>query len=91
MEAGRARAAGYSALHVTTEMTWILGELRSREKLLEYEARLNEFVSRGWCMCLCQCSPQRLAPDVLLDVARVRLLIAVGTMVCDNSYPRADG
>jgi len=39
----RALAEGYSALRVTGEMTWALQGLPGSERLIEYEAKLNEF------------------------------------------------
>jgi hypothetical protein len=39
----RALAEGYSALRVIGEMTWALRELPGSERLIEYEAKLNEF------------------------------------------------
>ena len=36
-----AKSAGFSALRVTAEMTWALGDEPGTEKLIEYEAKLN--------------------------------------------------
>ena len=81
-----ALAEGYPALRVTGEMTWVLQGLPGSERLIEYEARLNEFFPGSQCAGLCQYDRRCFDPAVLLDVLRAHPIVIVGTVVYDNSY-----
>jgi len=85
-ETERALADGYPALRVTSEMAWALGGLRGSERLIEYEAGLNEFFPGSKCLAMCQYDQRRFAPEVLLNVLRTHPLAVVGTVVYDNFY-----
>ena len=81
-----ALAEGYPALRVTGEMTWVLQGLPGSERLIEYEARLNEFFPGSQCAGLCQYDRRCFDPAVLLDVLRAHPIVILGTVVYDNSY-----
>ena len=85
-ETDRALAEGYPALRVTGEMTWALRGLPGSERLIEYEARLNEFFPGSRCLAICQYDRRRFDPEVLLDVLRTHPIAIVGTEVYDNFY-----
>ncbi|MFQ6079806.1 MAG: MEDS domain-containing protein, partial [Thermodesulfobacteriota bacterium] len=85
-ETERALAEGYPALRVTGEMTWALRGLPGSERLIEYEARLNEFFPGSKCLAICQYDRRRFDPAVLLDVLRTHPIAVVGTEVYDNFY-----
>ncbi|GAG34605.1 unnamed protein product, partial [marine sediment metagenome] len=53
-ETERALAEGYAALRVTGEMSWALRGLPGSERLIEYEAKLNEFFPGSKCLAICQ-------------------------------------
>ena len=91
-EIERALADGYSALRVAGEMTWALQGLPGSERLIEYEARLNEFFPGSKCLAMCQYDQRRFDPAVLLNVLRSHPLAVVGRVVYDNFYyiPPAD-
>jgi len=77
---------GYPGLRVTGEMTWALQGLPGSERLIEYEAKLNEFFPSSKCLAVCQYDQQRLDPAVLLDVLRTHPIAVVGAVVYDNFY-----
>ena len=81
-----ALADGFSALRVTGEMTWVLGDPPGAERLLEYESRLNEFLPDHDALALCQYDRLRFAPDLLLDIVRTHPTAVAGYTVCDNPY-----
>ncbi|HIE27180.1 TPA: PAS domain S-box protein [Candidatus Poribacteria bacterium] len=85
-ETERALVEGYSALRVTGEMTWALRGLPGSERLIEYEAKLNEFFPGSKCLALCQYDRRRFKPEVLLDVLRTHPIVVVGTKTYDNFY-----
>jgi|GEM_PF-5560730 len=85
-ETEQALARGYPALRVTGEMTWALRGLPGSGRLIEYEARLNEFFPDSNCLAICQYDRRRFAPEVLLDVLRTHPAAVVGAQVYDNLY-----
>ncbi len=85
-ETERALAEGHSALRTTCEMTWTLRGWPDSERLIEYEARLNEFLPESYCLTLCQYDRRGFAPAVLLDMLCIHSTVAVGTAVCDNPH-----
>ena len=85
-ETEQALAEGYPALRVTGEMTWALRGLAGSERLIEYEAKLNEFFPGSQCLAICQYDRRRFDPAVLLDVLYTHPIACVGAEVYDNSY-----
>ena len=53
-ETARALAKGYAALRVTGEMSWALRAAPGAERLIEYEAKLNDFFPDSKCLGVCQ-------------------------------------
>ena len=77
---------GYSALRVTGEMTWALRDLSSSERLIEYEAKLNDFFHGSKCLAICQYDRRRFSTRLLLDILTTHPIACVGTEVFDNFY-----
>ena len=85
-ETEQALAEGYPALRVTGEMTWALRGLPGSERLIEYEAKLNEFFPSSQCLAICQYDRRRFDPAVLLDVLRTHPIAVIGTELYNNFY-----
>lgn len=83
-ETEQALAEGYAALRSSGEMTWALQGLPGSQRLIEYEARLNEFVPGSKCLITCQYDRRRFGSKVLLDVLRTHPLSIVGTVLYDD-------
>ena len=77
---------GYSALRVTGEMTWALRGLPGSERLIEYEAKLNDFLSHHRCTLLCQYDRRRFSPSILLHVLATHPNAVVESEIRTNSY-----
>jgi hypothetical protein len=80
----QALAEGYTALRSSSEMTWALRGLPGSHRLMEYEARLNEFVPGSKCLLACQYDRRRFGPKVLLDALRTHSLSIVGSVLYDD-------
>jgi hypothetical protein len=78
-------AGGFAGLRVVHEMSW-MQEQFGPERVVAYEARLNEFLPGSGCLALCQYDRQRLDSAVLLDALRIHPLAVIGTTVYDNFY-----
>ena len=77
---------GYAGLRVTGQMTWALRDLPGADRLLEYEARINDFLPGSGCLALCQYPMHRFSAPCLLDVLRTHPQMIIGTEVHDNPH-----
>jgi len=85
-ETAQALAEGYKALSITGEMSWALRPLRGSERLMEYEAKLNEFFPGSKCRGLCQYDWRAFGPALVMDVLSTHPIAAVGAAAYDNYY-----
>ena len=85
-ETEQALSQGYGALRVTGEMTWAMRDLPGSDRLIEYEARLNDFFPGSRCLALCQYDMPQFPPALLLDVLRTHPLAVIGTEIYDNPH-----
>ncbi len=81
-----AKAAGFSALRVTGEMTWMLGGDPGAERLMEYEAKLNYFFPHHDALAICQYNRSRFSNELILDVIRTHPMVIYGGTVGRNFY-----
>jgi chemotaxis family two-component system sensor kinase Cph1 len=81
-----ARAAGFSALRITGEMTWVLGGDPGTERLMEYEAKLNYFFPENDSLAICQYNRNRFSPEIIKDVISTHPIVVCGGVVCRNFY-----
>ncbi|HEY1394752.1 MEDS domain-containing protein [Roseateles sp.] len=85
-ETTRAVEAGYTALRVTGEMSWALEGDPGTERLVEYEALLNEFYATGApTYSICQYDQRRFDAELLLDVLHTHPRVLLDTEGIDNS------
>jgi len=82
----RAAKSKYSGFRFAGEMTWVLGGVAGAERLLEYEAKLNDFLRRRNASCLCQYDRRRFSEDVILGVLRTHPSVVYGSMMTQNPY-----
>lgn len=83
-ETDKAIAEGYSALRATGEMTWALAGEPGSERLIEYEARVNELFARKPCYGLCQYDRRRFDSEMLLEILHVHPKVLFGKEGLDN-------
>jgi len=81
-----AKAAGFTALRATGEMTWMLGGDPGSERLMEYEAKLNYFFPDHDALAICQYNRNRFSPELIKDVISTHPLVIYGGLVCRNFY-----
>jgi len=73
-----AKAAGFSALRITGEMTWVLSGDPGTERLMEYEAKLNYFIAENDLLALCQYNRNRFSPEIIKGVIDTHPLVIYG-------------
>ncbi|MFB3814984.1 MAG: MEDS domain-containing protein [Terriglobales bacterium] len=81
-----ARAAGYSSLRVTGEMSWSLDHYSETDYLIEYEAKLNRLIPGSAYTVLCQYDLRLFPTDLALQVLYSHPTAVVGTELYDNFY-----
>ncbi len=81
-----ALALGFTGLRVVGEMTWVLGDTPGHERLLEFEALLNNVLPGSHTTALCQYATKRFSPEVLQGVLRTHPIAVIGDAVCTNPY-----
>lgn len=80
-----ALADGYPALRATGEMTWALAGEPGSERLVEYEALLNNFFPGSGCIAFCQYDRRRFDSEMLTDILHTHPKVLFGTDGYDNS------
>ncbi|MEQ8169471.1 MAG: MEDS domain-containing protein [Candidatus Eremiobacterota bacterium] len=77
---------GFSALRVTGEMTWALCGDPGVERLIEYEAKLNDFFPYFDALAVCQYNLKRFSADIITNVIRTHPTVIFKDTVCKNFY-----
>jgi PAS domain S-box-containing protein len=77
---------GFSGLRVAAEMTWALGPELVFDRLIEYEALLNDFLANRRSVFLCQYHRSRFDSAVIHDVLHTHPIAVIGDLVCPNPY-----
>ncbi len=85
-EEDQALKEGYAAMRVTGEMTWVLRGHPGSERLIEYEARLNDYFPGSRALALCQYDRWCFDSRVLLDIIATHPIVVIGTEAYDNFY-----
>ena len=84
--AEEAVAAGFRALRISGEMTWMLGGDPGLELLMEYAAKLNYLFPVCEALGICQYNRRRFSPALIRDVIASYPLVIYGGRVCKNFY-----
>lgn len=85
-ETEQALAEGYTALRLTGEMTWATRGHLGSERLPEYEAKVNDFISGSRCLAVCQYDRRQFDPVLLMDILATHPQVIIGAEVMDNIY-----
>jgi len=82
-----AKAAGHNGLRLIGDMPWTLEGTSGTELLIEYEARLNDFICSHDLPALCIYDRNIFPAEVLLDVLRTHPKAIVGNTISrSHSY-----
>ena len=87
-----ALADGWSALRVTSEMTWLLRQTQGPERLLAQEGRMGGFFRDSAALGMSQFDRGKFPPEALLDVLLAYPVAVLGTEAVHNFYhtPQAE-
>lgn len=79
-------ADGYTGLRFQGEMTWALDANVEGDRLVEYEAMLNEFLAKHRAVIACHYLRPRFDPALLHDLLVTHPLVTITDLVCPNPY-----
>jgi PAS domain S-box-containing protein len=85
-EETEALAEGFSGLRLTGEPTWSFGPEPGCDRLIEYEALLNQLATNSKSVILCQYHHSRFGSPCIHDVLRTHPLAILGDQLCPNPY-----
>jgi len=86
-ETEKAIDEGYSGLRGTGEMSWALRDYPGVDRLLEYEARLNQDLFPNYpCSGICQYDRRRFDPRTIKGVLMTHPLLVTNNQVYSNFY-----
>ncbi|NQU99456.1 MAG: MEDS domain-containing protein [Parcubacteria group bacterium] len=77
---------GYSGLRVTGEMTWVLEGVSGSEKLIEYEAKLNDFFPDSKSTAICQYNENKFKPEILVEVIHTHPFLIIYGNLYENKF-----
>jgi len=77
---------GFSGLRATWNMCWLLEGAAGADRLLEYEALLNRFLSGSRTCALCRYSPEACAADIIQEALHTHPLCIIGDQICSNAF-----
>jgi PAS domain S-box-containing protein len=81
-----ALADGWSALRVTSEMTWVLRQTQGTERLLAHEGRMVRFYRDSAALGMGQFDRGKFPAEALLDVLLAHPVAVLGTEAVHNFY-----
>lgn len=81
-----ALADGFAGLRFQGEMTWALDASVEGDRLIEYEALLNEFLATHRAVIACHYLRSRFDPALIHDLLVTHPLVAIADLVCPNPY-----
>jgi hypothetical protein len=82
----QARIDGYSRARIAGNMNWALDRKPDSERLIEYEVRVNEVVSRERQPAICIYDLTRLTGGMMMDLLRAHPLTLINGVVQHNQF-----
>ncbi len=83
---GTGRDAGYSRLRIMGNMDWVFNGVPGSDKLIEYEAQVNEVLERNRQPAVCVYDIANLSGGMMMDLLRTHPLTLIGGVVQENPF-----
>ncbi|HZY17846.1 MAG TPA: MEDS domain-containing protein [Ramlibacter sp.] len=83
---GTGRDAGYKRLRIMGNMDWAFKDLPGADKLIEYEAEVNDVLARNRQPAVCVYDIAKLSGSMMMDLLRTHPLTLVGGVVQENPF-----
>jgi hypothetical protein len=82
----RAMADGFGNIRVSGEMAWALRGVPGSDRLMEYEARVNDAVVTHPVTAICQYDANRFDGGTIMDALKVHPMMIVKGQIVHNPY-----
>lgn len=76
---------GYPRVRTCGDMNWAVN-LRDIDRLMEYEARVNELTAHHDCTFMCVYDLRRFNGRTMMDVLSTHPMVVMGTRIYENPY-----
>lgn len=83
---GQGRDQGFARLRIMGNMDWVFQGVPGAEEILEYEAEVNEVLSRNRQPAVCVYDIAKLSGSMMMDILRTHPLAIIGGMVQENPF-----
>lgn len=80
-----ALANGFTALRATGDINWELGEEQDFNVLIDYEARLDRFVTKNKIVGLCQYRRRTIPGNAIANALETHQNVMLGQQFCSNN------
>jgi len=80
------RDGGFHACRVSGEMSWALEPIPGTDRIMEYEAKVNNVVETHPVTAICQYDARLFDEETILDCLRVHPFMIVNGQVIENPY-----
>jgi len=80
------KSAGFSRLRITGDMGWAFSGAAGTERLIEYEALVNNVLNRNRQPAVCAYDVSRLTGTMMIDILRCHPLMLIGGIVQESPY-----
>ena len=83
---GTGRDAGFRRLRIMGNMGWVFSDVPGAEDILEYEAEVNEVLSRNRQPAVCVYDIAKLSGSMMMDLLRTHPLTLIGGVIQENPF-----
>lgn len=83
---GSGRDQGFARVRIMGDMGWVFDDVPGAEDILEYEAGVNEVLSRNRQPAVCVYDIAKLSGSMMMDILRTHPLTLIGGVVQENPF-----
>ncbi|HZW13347.1 MAG TPA: MEDS domain-containing protein [Noviherbaspirillum sp.] len=83
---GAGRDKGFNRLRIMGNMDWVFAGIPGASDILEYEAEVNEVLSRNQQPAVCVYDIAKLSGSMMMDLLRTHPLVLIGGVVQENPF-----
>jgi hypothetical protein len=83
---GAGRETAFGRVRIMGDMGWIFSEVPGASEILEYEAEVNEVLSRNRQPAVCVYDIAQLSGTMMMDLLRTHPLTLIGGVVQENPF-----
>jgi len=83
---GAGRDAGFKRVRIMGDMGWVFNDIPGAADILEYEAEVNDVLSRNRQPAVCVYDIAKLSGAMMMDLLRTHPLTLVGGVVQENPF-----